>query len=250
MFNRMTFKSTLRKRLQKSPFAVLAFARVYSLALGIQARAVLLFRFRYAYIASDAHLIGILRIRLGKNVVIGSRSWLNVNDRSSKLPALTIGNNSLIGVRNFFTVGRTITLQDYCLTAMGCSFIGSAHRYDDPMKAYALTGTTPDADIYIGTNCFFGVGTQVIGNVRIGHGCVFGAGAVVRSDIPPFSLVVGNPARVIKRFHFGRNEWVAWPCDDLQEGPPEADYLEHLKQKHGFVFQPISAVTAGLGDIL
>ena len=102
---------------------------------------------------------------------------------------LVIGDNCLVlGRRNFFSVGRSIILRDlYCLTAMNCAFIGSSHRYDDPMSAYMTTGVTLDADIYVGANCFFGYGSQVIGNVRVGHGCVIGAGTLIRSDIPTIS---------------------------------------------------------------
>jgi carbonic anhydrase/acetyltransferase-like protein (isoleucine patch superfamily) len=117
------------------------------------------------------------------------------------------------------------------------------------MSAYMATGITPDADIYVGANCFFGYGAQVLGNVRIGHGCVIGAGAVVRDNIPPFSLVVGNPARVIKRFDFSANMWVPWPCENLVEGPAETEYIEHLRQQHGFVVQPISVAARSFSNI-
>jgi hypothetical protein len=245
----MEFKKKIKRTLQGGPFMALAFARAYRLALGIYAKAGLSFRFRHTYIASDARLIGISRIRLGANVVIGSGSWLNVNDRSPKCAALVIGDNSLIGMRNFFTVGRSITLREYCLTAMNCAFIGSSHQYKDPMSAYMVTGTTLEADIYVGANCFFGYGSQVIGSVSVGHGCVVGAGAVIRGDIPPFSLVVGDPAKVIKRFDFAKRKWVAWPCDGLEEGPPETEYIEQLRQQHGFVIHPISAAASSLGNI-
>ena len=228
----------------------LTVARAYSLALGVRAKMALFLRFPSVYIASDVLLIGVFRIRIGPNVAIGSGSWLNINDRNSKLDALVIGDNCFIGRRNFFSVGRSIVLRDYCLTAMNCAFIGSSHRYDDPMSAYMTTGVTLDADIYVGANCFFGYGSQVIGNVRIGHGCVIGAGTLIRCDIPPFSLAVGNPARVIKRFDFSSQQWVAWPANTVTEGPSEEAYIEHLRRQHGFVIQPISVAASSLGNIL
>lgn len=51
----------------------------------------------------------------------------------------------------------------------------------------------------IGNDVWFGAGVIVCRNVRIGDGCVIGAGAVVTKDIPPYSVVVGTPGRVIKR---------------------------------------------------
>jgi len=228
----------------------LAVARAYRLALGVRASMALFLRFPSVYIASDVLLIGVSRIRIGSDVAIGSGSWLNVNDRNSPFDGLVIGDNCFIGKRNFFSVGRSIILRDYCLTALNCAFIGSAHRYDDPMSAYMTTGVTLDADIYVGANCFFGYGSQVIGNVRIGHGCVIGAGALIRTDIPPFSLAVGNPARVIKRFDFSSMQWVAWPANRVAEGPSEEAYIEHLRRQHGFVIQPVSVAAGSFGNIL
>ncbi len=245
----MNIKRRVRAGIQTKPFLALSVSRIYRLALALQASVGLCFRFPHAYIASDVRLIGISRIRLGKNVAIGSGSWLNVNERTSASVALSVGDNTFIGIRNFFTVGRSITLGEYCLTAMNCAFIGSTHRYDNPMRAYMATGITPDADIYVGTNCFFGYGAQVLGNVHIGHGCVIGAGAVVRSNIPSFSLVVGNPAKVIKRFDFSANKWVHWPCENITEGPQEAEYVEHLRQQHGFILQSISVAARSFGNI-
>jgi acetyltransferase-like isoleucine patch superfamily enzyme len=246
----MKVKEALKKGLRRSPSMALTVARAYRLVLGVRANMALFLRFPNVYIASDVLLIGVFRIRIGSNVAIGSGSWLNVNDRKSPSDGLVIGDNCFIGKRNFFSVGRSIVLRDYCLTALNCAFIGSSHRYHDPMSAYMTTGVTLDADIYVGANCFFGYGSQVIGNVRIGHGCVIGAGALIRTDIPPFSVAVGNPARVIKRFDFSSMQWVAWPANSVTEGPSEEAYMEHLRRQHGFVMQPISVAASFFGNIL
>ena len=51
--------------------------------------------------------------------------------------------------------------------------------------------------VVIGDNCYIGYGAIVVPGVTIGDNCVIGAGAVVASDIPPNSIAVGNPARVV-----------------------------------------------------
>lgn len=51
---------------------------------------------------------------------------------------------------------------------------------------------------YIDNNVFVGPNVVVIGDVRIGHHAVIGAGAVVTKDVPPYAVVAGNPAKIIK----------------------------------------------------
>jgi acetyltransferase-like isoleucine patch superfamily enzyme len=207
-------------------------------------------RFPVVTMGKDVKLIGIRRMAIGRNTVIGSGSWLNVNRIDGANIALHIGENCFIGQDNFVSVGAAVTLRDYCLTTRYCDFLGSAHVYADPCQPYLKTGTTDKDSIYVGVNCFFGLGTRVMGNVRIGHGCVIGAGAEVRADIPPFSLVVGNPARVLRRFDFGKREWVNWPAADYVEGPAEDVYLETLRQAHRWVIHPLSAALRGGRDVM
>jgi len=213
---------------------------------------VLWFRLRYfatAYVPLSVKLVGASRIKLGINTAIGAHSWLNVNNNKASGPTLVIGDNSFIGKNNYFSVGKKIVMGDYCLTTKDCAFIGAGHVYDDPMKPYGTTGVTEENNIIVGVNCFFGVGARVIGNVTIGHGCVIGAGAEVRSDILPFSLVVGNPAKVIKRYDFANNAWVKWPIEaDFIEGMNEEAYLAYLKQHTGAPLLHLSAAAGCLRD--
>ena len=51
----------------------------------------------------------------------------------------------------------------------------------------------------IGNDVWMGAGVMVCRNSIIGHGCVIGAGAIITKDIPPYSVVVGAPGRVIKK---------------------------------------------------
>ena len=55
------------------------------------------------------------------------------------------------------------------------------------------------APVTVGDNCYIGFGAIVLPGVTIGDNCIIGAGAVVPEDIPPNSIAVGNPARVIKQ---------------------------------------------------
>lgn len=51
---------------------------------------------------------------------------------------------------------------------------------------------------HIGKNCFIGGESLILPGVRIGNNCVVGAGSVVVKDVPDFSIVAGNPAKIIR----------------------------------------------------
>lgn len=241
----MFFKGFFLMGYRRAIFA----AKVKSRLMGIIAFMLRIKFYLRAYIPYDVKIIGLRRIYIGNNVSIGSGSWLNVNDRFSPGVAISIMNNSFIGQGNFFTSGKSIIIMDYCLTGKNCAFIGSSHNYNDPFRAYISTGTTLKDEIYVGVNCFFGFGSKVIGNVKVGHGSIVGAGAVVKENVPPFSLVVGSPARVIKRFNFKKGTWLPWPAIDYVEGPSESEYLSILKE-NGNIYLPISAASGSFSDLI
>ncbi len=83
---------------------------------------------------------------------------------------------------------------------------GFNHGYSDGTKnsseqALDIRPTVIEDEAHIGAN------SVVLAGVTIGKRCQIGAGSVVTKDIPPFSIAVGNPARVIKQFNHHTGEW-------------------------------------------
>ena len=80
-----------------------------------------------------------------------------------------------------------------------------------------------DGSVHIGNDVWIGLGVIILPGVTIGDGAVIGAGAVVAKDVPPYSIVVGNPAKVIrKRFTDQQIEkllklkWWNWPDEQIR----------------------------------
>jgi acetyltransferase-like isoleucine patch superfamily enzyme len=223
-------------------------ARCYAAAMSLLSWRHRLAVSRLCHIDRKARIIGWGDIDFGRNVAIGAGSFLNVNYRGGATKSLIFGDNSFIGRDNFISVGKLVRVGAYCLTAPSCSLIGASH-VADPTHPYLATGTTGQDAIVVGVNCFFGYGASVLGNVQIGHGCIIGAHALVRADVPPFSIVVGNPARVIRRFDFHTRAWLAdWNDRELAH-PQEQEYLQALRNEHPWPVLPLSVATSGLGDI-
>lgn len=117
----------------------------------------------------------------------------------------SIGENSYANFN--FTVLDTcpVYIGDNVFIGPNCTLATPMHplRYQERNIKHKADGTIYDDEygrtITIGSNCWLASNVVVIGGVTIGEGCVIGAGSVVTKDIPPHSLAVGNPCRVIRQ---------------------------------------------------
>lgn len=204
-----------------------------------------------SFVDKTARLIGLKDIIIGENSIISENTWLNVNNRGNL--GIIIGNNCFIGKNNFFSSGKEIVISDYCMFGLDCRFLGSNHLFDNPFMPYISTGTTNEGIIKVGVNCWLGTGVTVIGDVRIGYGSIIGANSLVNKDIPPFSVVVGNPGRVIKRYDVILEKWIKISeCNEGNEKhlPTEEEYLQILKSKKPLINKPYYAATKAFGNLL
>lgn len=87
----------------------------------------------------------------------------------------------------------------------------------------------------VGSDCLLGWGAMVLSGVTVGHGAIVGAGAVVASDVPPYAVAAGNPARVVRmRFEEQTVErllavaWWNWDDDTIRERVDLFDDVERF----------------------
>ncbi|MTJ12345.1 acyltransferase [Anabaena sp. UHCC 0187] len=84
-----------------------------------------------------------------------------------------------------------------CMIASHCGIYANNHVFTNPLLPIKQQGVTCEG-IIIEDDCWLGHGVTVLDGVTIGKGSIIGAGAVVSKDIPPYSIAVGVPAKVIK----------------------------------------------------
>lgn len=160
------------------------------------------------FIGRNTQFLGVQNMEIGKNTTIGENCTFTINDRNLKTITLKVGDNCFIGRNNFFAVGKCIEIGDYCIFGNNCSIMCSDHIFESPLIPYRMSGASTNKAIKIGVNCWLGINVSILGNVNIGHGSIIGANSVITKDVPPFSIAVGNPFKIIKRFDFSKNEWV------------------------------------------
>lgn len=91
-----------------------------------------------------------------------------------------------------------IEIGDDVLIGPGVQFYPPGHPID-PLVRDGLRGPEFALPIIIGSNSWIGGGAIILGGVTVGEGCIIGAGAVVSKDVPPWSVAVGNPAKVVRK---------------------------------------------------
>jgi UDP-2-acetamido-3-amino-2,3-dideoxy-glucuronate N-acetyltransferase len=140
-------------------------------------------------------------VQLGPGVRIFDAALVNIYGCS-------IGEETFVGpfveITRGVSIGRKCKVESHSFICDGVRiedgvFIGHGVMFTNDLypKTYRQVRRLPtrvEADASIGS------GATIVGGVTIGRGAVVGAGAVVVADVPPFSIVAGNPARILRQF--------------------------------------------------
>jgi serine acetyltransferase len=149
------------------------------------------------------------RIFLGDDVTILEHAFLSVVAAVPGVtPSLRIGDGTRIGRFAHIACVGDIQIGRDVLTSERV-FIGDTyHGYEDPQVPVLHQPMAPPQPVRIEDGAFLGIGCSVLLGVTVGAQAYVGAGAVVTEDVPPRTLVVGNPARAVRRWDEGSGAWV------------------------------------------
>jgi len=161
---------------------------------------VIQFPFRVTY-ASNLHI--------GPNVFIGKNAWFDLSEKCH----LYIGEGTHIGrfcqisggwgdTNTFIRIGKNVLIGERVFITE------SDHNYEDVTQPIIKQGSVSKGSVTIEDECWIGIGACILPNVTIGKHSVVGANAVVIHDIPPYSVAVGNPAKVVKKYDFKQKKWI------------------------------------------
>jgi acetyltransferase-like isoleucine patch superfamily enzyme len=159
-------------------------------------------------------LEGNLKMYIGDDVFIYDRitiAGLTVADE----PIFRIGDNSVIGMPVGIMIGKEVSIGSNCLIA--CSLIADNYKRRFKKLHKILIGK-----VKIGNYVMAAHQSMIVGNVTIGDGAIIGVNCVVTEDVPPFCMVAGNPARIVKKLPFPK---------EMREILGEEQYNNYLEAK-------------------
>lgn len=137
-------------------------------------------------------------LHFGRNVNIGPYTTIQASGVMSALgTGFSIGANSGLGGYSFVGCGGGVTIGENVIMGQYVSFHAENHnieRTDIPIREQGVSRK----GIRIEDDCWVGAKVTFLDGCHVGHGCVVAAGSVVRGQIPPFSVIGGVPAKVIR----------------------------------------------------
>lgn len=137
-------------------------------------------------------------INIGSNVKIGSFSQIKCTGTLRKIgKGFSIDNNSGFGEFCFFGAAGGIKIGRNVIMGQNIRFHSENHNFDRldiPIREQGVV----NKGIIIEDDCWFGSGVVVLDGVTVGKGSVLGANTLVNKDIPPYSIAVGNPVKIVK----------------------------------------------------
>lgn len=144
-----------------------------------------------------------------KNIAIGKRVRIYPGIRLETIDGgqISIGNNvaieqnvQIVSMKNKLVIGDDVTIA-------GNTFISNVnHNYADVHHSVMDQGYTVKKTI-IGKSCFIGYGTVILPGTELGNHCIVGSNSVLTGQYADYSLIVGAPGRIIKKYNFNLNIW-------------------------------------------
>lgn len=132
------------------------------------------------------------RLVVGPQVFLEPDVWLTGSGR------ITIGEGAILNLGVMVASLEEVTIGAHCMLANGCVVTDSDHVVSDPDLPGTWQGFVSRGPTTVGAHTWLGAHVVVTSGVTIGERCVIGANSTVTHDIPPWSVAVGSPARVVR----------------------------------------------------
>ena len=148
-------------------------------------------------------------ISIGNNTVILANSRIQLYpDLTKKKAYITIGNHCYIGYYLSILAGADIKIGNNVLIASNVLITSEGHGINPESDIPYMEQPLNIKEVIIEDHCWIGEKACILPGVTIGKYSVVAAGSIVTKSIPEYSIVAGNPAKVIKSYSFEKHQWV------------------------------------------
>jgi len=158
-----------------------------------------------SYIGKPIFIGNFKRIFIGKRVRIFPGARIEIVDQNSSIvfeDNISIGQNLHI----ISASGQELRIGKNTTFSANVFVTNIDHKYDEINK-HILEQPLVSAKTHIGENCFIGYGAVIQAGTILGKQCIVGANAVVRGHFPSYCVIVGVPARIVKRYDDKSGVW-------------------------------------------
>lgn len=151
------------------------------------------------------YLKGCSNMSINKRVRVFPHARIECIGKNS---VLEIGENTSIGPNVNITCAGEILIEKGVTISSNVFLTDMDHEYKNIDVPIMEQGNIVNT-IVIGENSFIGTGAVILAGTKLGRQCVIGANSVVRGKFNDYTVIAGNPARIIKRYCKSRNEWIS-----------------------------------------
>ena len=155
-------------------------------------------------------------IKIGNSVIIRNHAWINTFDLSpgEDEVKIVIEDHCVINAQCVISAKNKIHLEPHVMVSACALIMDHNHAYEDLNVPIQAQGLTPGGTIRIEEGCWIGHGAAIVasqGELVLGRNCVVAANALVTRSFPPYSVIVGNPARLARQFDPAKGIWTGGP---------------------------------------
>lgn len=174
------------------PSSILSFIKKYLINKGVS-----------TFVINPFRIDGPRRIKIGIDGYVGDQSTLSCYGGF-----LVVGDRFYATQRLNVYCGEKITIGDDVLIGSYVLITDLSHGIDPTSDLNYQKQSITTKSVYIASGCWLGDKVSVLPGTMIGKKCVVGANSVLNGNYPDYSMIAGNPAKVVKRWCFDSHKWI------------------------------------------
>lgn len=159
---------------------------------------------KFSYIGKPVYLQGTKRVKIGNKVRIYPGVRIETHGAAG---SIVIKDNVSIGQNFHITSGNSELVIGKDTTILGNTFITNIDHNYKQIGVHILKQDFLTKKTKIGENCFIGYGAAIQAGTILGKQCIVGTNSVVRGEFPDYCVIVGAPAKVVKRYNPNTDTW-------------------------------------------